>query len=87
MFRKADDWKREMNRTKCENWRLSDVNINFTISATLPEFIVVPTSVTNDVISKAVEHFQNRCCPLWVRFLISSFFFKDFKIIFKGMEL
>lgn len=66
MFKKADDWKREMKRTKCENWRLSDVNLNFMISSNLPEYIVVPESVLNGSLVKAVEHFQNRCCPIWV---------------------
>lgn len=87
MFRKADDWKKEMMRTKCENWRLSDININFTISPKLPEYIVVPTSVTNDVLSRAVEHFQNRCCPLWV--CASSIVVQQLlnSIFFVGVEL
>ncbi|KAK4883728.1 hypothetical protein RN001_007047 [Aquatica leii] len=28
--------------------------------------IIVPASVTDSALSRAVEHFRNRCCPVWV---------------------
>lgn len=72
MFRNADEWRKEMDRTKCKNWRLSDVNRNFIMSPLLPQHIVVPESVTDDILNRAVEHFRNRCCPLWVIFTFFS---------------
>lgn len=69
MFRNKDDWKREIERTKCKGWRISDVNRNFIMSPLLPQYIVVPISVTDDILSRALEHFRNRFCPLWVSYV------------------
>lgn len=66
MFRNKEDWKRELQRTGCKNWRTSDINLNFHMSPLLPQTIVVPVSVTDSALNQAVEHFRNRCCPVWV---------------------
>ncbi|KAF5301594.1 hypothetical protein FQR65_LT08899 [Abscondita terminalis] len=66
MFRSTEDWRREIQRTGCKNWRISLINLNFHMSPLLPQTIIVPASVTDSALSQAVEHFRNRCCPVWV---------------------
>ncbi|KAK4883686.1 hypothetical protein RN001_007005 [Aquatica leii] len=66
MFRNTNDWETEMKRTGCKNWRVSSINLNFHMSPLLPRTIIVPASVTDSALSRAVEHFRNRCCPVWV---------------------
>lgn len=79
MFRNTDDWKKEMRRTRCKNWRLSVVNQNFMMSSLLPQNIVVPETVTDNQLINAAEHFRNRCCPTWVRiFIIQNIVIKIF---------
>ncbi|XP_025829876.1 myotubularin-related protein 10-B-like [Agrilus planipennis] len=65
-FRKPEDWRLEMERTRCQLWRISLLNQNFVVSPTLCEAFVVPSSVTDSGLTKAVEHFRNRSCPVWV---------------------
>lgn len=66
LFRKRDDWKKEFDRTKCQNWRLSAVNDHFQTSPTMMSTLIVPQSVTDSFLSSAIEHFRNRTCPAWV---------------------
>lgn len=66
MYIKSSDWKYELKRTKCSNWRITQVNMNYQVSPLLIEALVVPTSVTDANITQAVEHFRNRCFPVWV---------------------
>lgn len=65
-FDHVRDWKREMERTKCQNWRISIGNQNFYLSYGLPQSVVVPISVTESQLAKAAEHFCNRFFPIWV---------------------
>lgn len=69
MFRSIEDWKKELQRTGCKNWRVSQANQNFHMSPLLPQALVVPVSVTDGSLNQAVEHFRNRCCPIWVRYI------------------
>lgn len=55
-----------MERTKCQNWRISIGNQNFYLSYGLPQSVVVPISVTESQLAKAAEHFCNRFFPIWV---------------------
>ncbi|KAL3276331.1 hypothetical protein HHI36_011714 [Cryptolaemus montrouzieri] len=66
LFRTKEDWRLEYNRTKCKNWRISDVNQNFRTSHMLVESLIVPQSLTDSTLTQAVEHFRNRCGPVWV---------------------
>lgn len=70
LFNTRLDWEKELKRTKCQNWRISHVNVNYQVSPLLLETIIVPQSVTDNIIKEAVEKFRNRCCPIWVRFLV-----------------
>ncbi|CAH1112967.1 unnamed protein product [Psylliodes chrysocephalus] len=65
-FHKKADWEKELKRTKCQNWRISQVNYNYQISPLLIETIIIPQSVTDNIIKEAVEKFRNRFCPIWV---------------------
>ncbi|CAG9815842.1 unnamed protein product [Phaedon cochleariae] len=60
------DWDKELKRTKCPNWRTSQVNYNYQTSPLLIETMIVPKSVSDSIINEAVEKFRNRFCPLWV---------------------
>ncbi|CAH0558932.1 unnamed protein product [Brassicogethes aeneus] len=66
MFRKKEDWSRELRRTKCENWRISDLNQNYQTSPYLTQSLIVPLSISDFSLIKSVEHFNNRFCPVWV---------------------
>ncbi|KAJ8909509.1 hypothetical protein NQ315_011421 [Exocentrus adspersus] len=66
LFQTRLDWEKELKRTKCQNWRVSHVNINYQISPLLIETIIVPQSVTDNIIKEAVEKFRSRGCPVWV---------------------
>lgn len=66
LFQSRSDWEKELKRTKCQNWRISQVNFNYQISPLLIETFIVPQSVTDSIIEDAVEKFRNRFCPLWV---------------------
>ncbi|RZC43222.1 uncharacterized protein BDFB_001366 [Asbolus verrucosus] len=66
LFRKREQWKKELERTKCKNWRASVVNENFQTSHTMMSTLIVPQSVTDSSLILAIEHFRNRCCPVWV---------------------
>ncbi|KAJ8985336.1 hypothetical protein NQ317_008367 [Molorchus minor] len=66
LFLTKQDWEKELRRTKCQNWRVSQVNFNYQVSPLLIETIIVPKSVTDSIIREAVEKFRNRCGPIWV---------------------
>lgn len=65
-FDKKPDWEKELKRTKCQNWRISQVNFNYQMSPLLIETIIIPQSVTDNILKEAVEKFRNRFCPIWV---------------------
>ncbi|XP_056637371.1 myotubularin-related protein 10-B [Diorhabda sublineata] len=65
-FDKKPDWEKELKRTKCQNWRISLVNFNYQVSPLLIETIIIPQSVTDNILKEAVEKFRNRFCPIWV---------------------
>lgn len=66
-FRKMEDWKKELDRTRCKNWRVSVANSTYQLSPTLCTALIVPQSVTDAALSTAVGHFRNAYCPVWVR--------------------
>ncbi|GLV43995.1 uncharacterized protein CBL_12709 [Carabus blaptoides fortunei] len=65
-FDHVRDWKREMERTHSQNWRISIGNQNFFLSYGLPQTVIVPTSVTETQLSIAARHFRNSYFPVWV---------------------
>lgn len=65
-YRTKADWERELKRSRCKNWRLSDANLNYEFSQYLNQTIIVPSSVEDVLIKRAAEHFNNSFCPVWV---------------------
>ncbi|KAL1506237.1 hypothetical protein ABEB36_005634 [Hypothenemus hampei] len=65
-FYKRQDWEKELQRTGCPGWRISQVNYNYQVSPLLVETIIVPKSVTDNIVKEAVEKFRNRFCPVWI---------------------
>ncbi|XP_066252521.1 myotubularin-related protein 10-A [Euwallacea similis] len=66
LFQIRHDWEKELQRTGCPGWRMSQVNYNYQMSSLLIETLIIPQSVTDNIIKEAVEKFRNRFCPLWV---------------------
>jgi len=60
MFHDPGDWGRELARTEAVGWRLTSVNKEFKMSASLPEWIVVPSSATDSQLLEAARHFPRR---------------------------
>ncbi|KAH0539767.1 myotubularin-related protein 10-B [Cotesia glomerata] len=71
LFRSMSDWQNELNRTSCnnehtkKNWRLSSANLRYQLSTSLPEYIIVPASVTDSQLTGAASHFQDNRPPVW----------------------
>lgn len=65
MFRDAGEWGRELARTGCVGWRLSGANQDFQISASLPQWLIVPSSVLDWQLGEAARHFRAGRPPLW----------------------
>lgn len=74
LFYSKFDWEYELKKTKCQQWRISQVNFNYQISPLLAETMIIPLSVTDNIIEDAVEKFRNRFCPIWVN---KCFFLKS----------
>ncbi|XP_063991002.1 myotubularin-related protein 10-B [Diachasmimorpha longicaudata] len=70
-FRDLNDWRGEFDRTAQgnevlkRNWRLSSANVAFQLSPSLPQFIIVPGSVTDSQLTRAAGHFQEGRPPVW----------------------
>ncbi|XP_075226762.1 myotubularin-related protein 10-A isoform X2 [Lycorma delicatula] len=65
MFRDAGEWGRELARTGCVGWRLSGANQDFQISSSLPQWLIVPSSVLDWQLGAAARHFRAGRPPLW----------------------
>ncbi|KRT82663.1 hypothetical protein AMK59_3380, partial [Oryctes borbonicus] len=68
LFEKTSDWLKELDRTKTNKlkWRVCRANEYFEISLTLPQVFIVPASVEDHMLTKAVGHFQSHYLPVWV---------------------
>ncbi|XP_011312781.1 myotubularin-related protein 10-B [Fopius arisanus] len=70
-FRDLTDWRVEFDRTAQGNdllrrsWRLSSANVAFQMSPSLPQYIIVPVSVTDSQLTVAAAHFQDGRPPVW----------------------
>jgi len=60
-----NDWKQELSRTGCQGWRLSAVNHSFQLSASLPQWLVVPQAILDWQLGDAARHFRGSRPPLW----------------------
>lgn len=65
-FREAEDWAKELTRTQSyTRWRLSSVNRGFQMSTSLPQWIVVSSSITDFELTQAARHFRCGRFPVW----------------------
>ncbi|CAG5855811.1 myotubularin-related protein 10 isoform 1-T2 [Menidia menidia] len=65
IFDRPSDWDREIKRTGASEWRVCSVNECYVISASLPEHIVVPVSLTDQDIKHYSSYFTDGRIPLW----------------------
>ncbi|XP_052793967.1 myotubularin-related protein 10-B-like isoform X2 [Mya arenaria] len=60
------DWEEELRRCHADKtWRVTDVNIHFDLSQSLPKYFVVPSALMNTDLQKAAPHFKDRRIPVW----------------------
>ncbi|XP_051168086.1 myotubularin-related protein 12 [Leptopilina boulardi] len=70
-YRDKSDWENELERVLHKSshlkrgWRLSTANEQFQLSSSLPEYIIVPASVTDSQLTNAAHHFQDNRPPVW----------------------
>ncbi|KAI5730573.1 hypothetical protein M8J76_015286 [Diaphorina citri] len=64
-FREAGEWGKELARTQSIGWRLSSVNHDFQLSPSLPQWIVVSSTVLDWQLTEASRHFRCGRPPLW----------------------
>ncbi|XP_071447286.1 myotubularin-related protein 10-B [Hetaerina americana] len=65
LFQDQHDWLAELQRAKCLGWRISTVNQNFRMSPNLPQYIIIPSEVSDEVYAKASKDFQGNFPPVW----------------------
>ncbi|XP_054262707.1 myotubularin-related protein 10-B-like isoform X1 [Macrosteles quadrilineatus] len=65
MFHDPGDWGQELARTGGIGWRLTSINKEFKMAASLPEWIVVPSSASDPQLLEAARHFRGGRPPLW----------------------
>ncbi|XP_042220844.1 myotubularin-related protein 10-B-like isoform X2 [Homarus americanus] len=64
-FCMAQDWEREIQRTRCPNWRVSKHNEFFNLCSSLPAVVVVPRDLLDAQLEQAAQHFQGTRPPVW----------------------
>ncbi|XP_071538838.1 myotubularin-related protein 10-B isoform X2 [Panulirus ornatus] len=64
-FCMAQDWERELQRTRCPNWRVSKHNEFFNLCSSLPTVVVVPRDLLDAQLEQAAQHFQGTRPPVW----------------------
>ena len=58
-------WENELTRTDCYGWRVSSANQHYHLSTSLPEWLVVPSSLLDWQLSDAARHFRGNRPPIW----------------------
>lgn len=64
-FNLAQDWEKELQRTRCPNWRVSKHNESFNLCSSLPNVCVVPRDLLDGQLEAAAQHFQGMRPPVW----------------------
>lgn len=64
-FRDLSSWENELTRTDCFGWRVSSANQHYHLSTSLPEWLVVPSSLLDWQMSDAARHFRGNRPPIW----------------------
>lgn len=66
LFDCPSDWQNELDRCGYSHkWRITDVNSSFQLSMSLPQYFVIPSTLTNADLHKAAPQFNNRRVPTW----------------------
>lgn len=65
IFDRSSDWDREIKRTNASEWRVCSINQSYAISSSLPEHIVVPSSLTDQDLMQYASSFTDRRIPMW----------------------
>ncbi|KAJ4947596.1 hypothetical protein JOQ06_009630 [Pogonophryne albipinna] len=65
IFDRPWDLDREIKRTGASEWRVCSINEGFSISQSLPEYIVVPVSLADEDLKKYSVFFTDQRIPLW----------------------
>ncbi|XP_024943809.1 myotubularin-related protein 10-B [Cephus cinctus] len=71
LFRDISDWQNELDRTMRnrgqmkKGWRISSINVQFKLSDSLPQYVIVPASITDSQLNNAAQHFQGSRPPIW----------------------
>ncbi|KAF6722677.1 Myotubularin-related protein 10 [Oryzias melastigma] len=61
----STDWDREIKRTSASEWRVCSVNLKYAISPSLPEHIVVPTSLADQDLMQYSSFCNDGRIPMW----------------------
>ncbi|KAM4596462.1 myotubularin-related protein 10 isoform 1-T3 [Fundulus diaphanus] len=64
-FDRPSDWDREIKRTGASEWRVCSINEKYAISDSLPEYIVVPVSLTDQEVNQYSPSFSDGRVALW----------------------
>ncbi|XP_043488779.1 myotubularin-related protein 10-B [Polistes fuscatus] len=70
LFSNISDWQNEFERIlisekASKGWRLSTVNKKYQLCSSLPQYIIVPASLTNSQLTDAAKYFQGNRLPVW----------------------
>lgn len=66
LFCTRDDWNNELARQGATtDWRITQVNEQYTVSPSLPKYFVVPSSVTDENLCRWASHYQSNRLPVW----------------------
>ncbi|ESP00723.1 hypothetical protein LOTGIDRAFT_112478, partial [Lottia gigantea] len=65
-FTQRSDWDQEIKRLNCNlGWRVTDVNTNFVMSTSLPEYFIVPSQCLNNDLEQVAAQFPGGRLPVW----------------------
>eukprot|EP00057_Strongylocentrotus_purpuratus_P006227 XP_011660701.1 PREDICTED: myotubularin-related protein 10-A isoform X4 [Strongylocentrotus purpuratus] len=64
-FRRVADWEQQIKRTGARNVRVTEVNRDFRLSDSMPEFFVVPDPCSDYELKKASTNFEDCRVPFW----------------------
>ncbi|XP_066557388.1 myotubularin-related protein 10 isoform X3 [Amia ocellicauda] len=65
LFDRPSDWDREVKRTGASEWRVCSVNEGYAVSASLPEYLVVPASLADQDLKQFSGFFSEQRIPFW----------------------
>ncbi|XP_072167086.1 myotubularin-related protein 10-like [Diadema setosum] len=64
-FRRQEDWEHQIKRTGARNVRVTEVNRDFRLSDSLPEYFVVPDPCSDYELKSAAANYEDGRVPFW----------------------